>query len=107
MKRRHFLTTSLMASSAVCGMGGGAVPSRSQTTGEIFAEPPDSEKRYLELSRTLDRPAMERGWASSVDPGYRHAPPAAVDAFRDLKFGIRIHWGLYCLTWSTLGNGSG
>jgi alpha-L-fucosidase len=29
------------------------------------------------------------------NPGYRHAPPAAFEAFRDMKFGVRIHWGLY------------
>lgn len=27
--------------------------------------------------------------------GYEHAPPAAVEAFKDLKYGVRIHWGLY------------
>ncbi|MFN8091145.1 MAG: alpha-L-fucosidase [Vicinamibacteria bacterium] len=26
---------------------------------------------------------------------YRHAPAAAVEAFRDMKYGVRIHWGLY------------
>jgi alpha-L-fucosidase len=26
---------------------------------------------------------------------YRHAPPEAIEAFRDLKYGVRIHWGLY------------
>ena len=29
------------------------------------------------------------------DAGYRHAPPEAIDAFKDLKYGVRIHWGLY------------
>ena len=27
--------------------------------------------------------------------GYKHAPDSAFEDFRDLKFGIRIHWGLY------------
>ena len=26
---------------------------------------------------------------------YTHAPPAAVEAFKDIKYGVRIHWGLY------------
>ena len=26
---------------------------------------------------------------------YKHAPPAAVEAFKDMKYGVRIHWGLY------------
>ena len=29
------------------------------------------------------------------DPDYRHAPAAAVEAFKDIKYGVRIHWGLY------------
>lgn len=28
-------------------------------------------------------------------PEYRWAPEAAYEAFRDMKYGIRIHWGLY------------
>ncbi len=28
-------------------------------------------------------------------PEYRHAPDSAVEAFNDLKYGIRIHWGIY------------
>lgn len=31
------------------------------------------------------------------DPDYRHAPPSAQDAFRDIKFAVRIHWGLYSI----------
>jgi alpha-L-fucosidase len=34
---------------------------------------------------------------STPEPDYQHASPAAVEAFRDLKFGIRIHWGLYSM----------
>lgn len=30
-------------------------------------------------------------------PEYRHAPQSAYDAFRDLKFGVRIHWGIYSI----------
>jgi len=29
------------------------------------------------------------------EPDYRHAPAAAVEAFKDIKYGVRIHWGLY------------
>ena len=35
----------------------------------------------------------QRRWT----PGYRHAPQAALEDLKDRKFGIRIHWGLYCL----------
>jgi alpha-L-fucosidase len=30
-------------------------------------------------------------------PEYQHASPAAYEAFQDLKYGIRIHWGIYTL----------
>ncbi|MGH9395477.1 MAG: hypothetical protein ACRD18_01330, partial [Terriglobia bacterium] len=42
-----------------------------------------------ELSKRTD---WSRG-PSTADPDYRHAPQEAIDAFKDLKFGIRIHWG--------------
>jgi alpha-L-fucosidase len=29
------------------------------------------------------------------EAGYRHASAAAIEAFRDMKYGVRIHWGLY------------
>ncbi|MBM4149440.1 MAG: hypothetical protein FJ224_10405 [Lentisphaerae bacterium] len=31
------------------------------------------------------------------DADYQHAPAAAREAFGDLKYGIRIHWGLYSM----------
>jgi alpha-L-fucosidase len=30
-------------------------------------------------------------------PEYHHAPASACEGFRDMKFGVRIHWGLYCI----------
>jgi len=35
------------------------------------------------------------GGAEQVDPEYRHASPEAVEAWRDMKYGLRIHWGVY------------
>ncbi len=29
------------------------------------------------------------------DPDYRHAPLEVHEAFRDMEFGVRIHWGIY------------
>ncbi|MBN1864304.1 MAG: alpha-L-fucosidase [Victivallales bacterium] len=34
----------------------------------------------------------------SADAGYRHAGIAALERFWDMKFGLRIHWGLYSIT---------
>ena len=30
-------------------------------------------------------------------PEYRHAPSASYEAFQDMKFGARIHWGIYSI----------
>ena len=32
-----------------------------------------------------------------VDSDYQHASAAAIEAFRDIKYGVRIHWGLYSI----------
>jgi alpha-L-fucosidase len=40
-------------------------------------------------------------------PEYQHASPAAYEAFQDLKYGIRIHWGIYTLARSQFGNPDG
>lgn len=32
---------------------------------------------------------------NTVDPAYKHAPPEAYEKWRDLKYGLRIHWGIY------------
>jgi alpha-L-fucosidase len=39
-------------------------------------------------------------WADEVDSDYKHAPPEAIERFRDLKFGLRIHWGVYSMNGS-------
>jgi alpha-L-fucosidase len=30
-------------------------------------------------------------------PEYRSAPASAYEAFQDMKFGVRIHWGIYSI----------
>jgi alpha-L-fucosidase len=39
-------------------------------------------KSYVE-----DQPVVE----------YQHASPAAIEAFEDIKYGVRIHWGIYSI----------
>jgi alpha-L-fucosidase len=39
-----------------------------------------------------------KNWVESEPlPGYQHASPEAIESFKDLKYAIRIHWGLYSL----------
>jgi len=97
MRRRNFLESSIAATAGVCGMPRTANSATLMARAENAEPEPCSESRYKALNALLDRGAMERGWAKSVDSDYQHAPEAAIDAFKDLKFGIRIHWGLYCL----------
>ena len=33
--------------------------------------------------------------SKTLDPAYKHASPAAYEHWRDLKYGLRIHWGQY------------
>jgi alpha-L-fucosidase len=60
----------------------------------------------LPATPNLHLPASDHQWnavkayvESDPVPGYRHASDAAFEAFRDMKFGVRIHWGIY----STIG----
>ena len=32
-----------------------------------------------------------------IDSDYHHASAAAIEAFKDIKYGVRIHWGLYSI----------
>lgn len=34
----------------------------------------------------------------SIDVDYKHPSSAAIEAFRDIKYSVRIHWGLYTIT---------
>ena len=97
MNRRHFLAKSLAAGSLANGISRGANALAGQTAEQNLAASSEGRVRFEELNKALDRGAMQRGWATQVDPSYQHAPQAAIEAFKDRKFGIRIHWGLYCL----------
>jgi alpha-L-fucosidase len=34
----------------------------------------------------------------NIDADYQHPSATTIEAFRDIKFGVRIHWGLYSIT---------
>ncbi len=97
MKRRYFLTKSLAASSLACGINGSVTPLAGRSAAQQPAAGLEGRARFEALNKALDRGAMQRGLAKQVDPGYHHAPQSAIEAFKDRKFGIRIHWGLYCM----------
>ncbi len=49
---------------------------------------PEQERHWLDVKNWVE---------PDPDPNYTHAPESAVEAFRDIKFAVRIHWGLYSL----------
>jgi alpha-L-fucosidase len=97
MRRRNFLENSIAVVGGLCGIPGemSSAASHPHVAAEVVER--CSGSRHEALNALLDRGAMQRGWAKTVDADYQHAPQSAIDAFKDLKFGIRIHWGLYCL----------
>jgi len=97
MRRRSFLENSIAMMGGLCGIP--AAPGTATRPANLAAEAldPCSGSRHEALNAALDRSAMQRGWAKTVDSDYQHAPQSAIEAFKDLKFGIRIHWGLYCM----------
>jgi alpha-L-fucosidase len=48
------------------------------------------------LIAICSRDAQSADW-DRLDPNYRHAPAQAYDDWRDLKYGLRIHWGVYSM----------
>lgn len=97
MRRRDFFTKSLGSAGLLYGLGQGLHSASGLEAEQLGTQSIGGKSRYDALAKALDRNAMQRGWLETVDPGYHHAPQASVEAFKDLKFGIRIHWGLYCM----------
>jgi len=42
-------------------------------------------------------PQAQAGPSDNLDHNYRHASAGAYEKWRDLKYGVRIHWGVYSL----------
>lgn len=97
VRRRDFLSKSLGTAGLACGLGQVLSSPAYSAVPQLGKDSIDGESRYQALEKALDREAMQRGWLQTVNPGYHYASDEAVEAFKDLKFGIRIHWGLYCM----------
>lgn len=78
MNRRDFLFTSAAALSAA--------EVRDSNSNPRDHRLPETDRHYQRVKSYIeDTPVPEYRWASSQ----------AYEAFRDIKFGIRIHWGIY------------
>ena len=53
----------------------------------------DSSQHQFPESELRSTPYIEE----TPVPEYHHAPQSAYEAFRDMKFGVRIHWGIYSI----------
>ncbi len=67
-----------------------------------LAAPPVAED-YVPPRGNIRVPESNDQWQAVKDyvddpgPEYRHASESAFEAFRDIKYGVRIHWGLYAI----------
>jgi alpha-L-fucosidase len=49
---------------------------------------PENETHYREVKAYIE---------TEPEPDYAHAPDSAREAFQDMKYSVRIHWGMYSL----------
>ena len=77
INRRQFLASAVAAVSSVC-----IAPGLAEVPGHYNGFPP---------SQLDGDPYIEREPIN----GYHNAPASAYEAFQDMKFGARIHWGIY------------
>jgi alpha-L-fucosidase len=81
VNRREFIASS----GAMAALSAFPLQSLTQGKGDFDSFP--------EKDLQVDSPYVEH----DPIPGYHHAPTAAYEAFRDMKFGARIHWGIYSI----------
>ena len=56
--------------------------------------PPENYK----IPENNDQYKKTKSWIEdNIDADYQHASPAAIEAFKDIKYGVRIHWGPYSI----------
>ena len=80
MERRRFLKSSTVLG-ALAGLG--------------LANPGAGGLEASAASPIPPAQDFAKAWDAPVDPDYQHAPPAAAERWRDWKFGMRIHFGVY------------
>jgi len=80
--KRPSLVFSLVASAGICVIA----VAQDQPTGSIRL--PTTDYHYKTTKEYIEETPL---------PEYRHASAAAFEAFKDMKYGVRIHWGLYSI----------
>jgi alpha-L-fucosidase len=91
MNRRKFISRALTA-------GGGLVLGET-TNPRLQASRPSGDDARRASHRLPETDVHYRKVRSYVEeipvPEYHWAPESAYEAFRDIKYGVRLHWGLY------------
>ena len=83
MQRRQFLSrTGVVLASRLLG----PIRSFASSTPLAMHRLPENDPHYRRVRSYVEEIPV---------PEYRWASEAAYEAFQDMKFGIRIHWGLY------------
>jgi alpha-L-fucosidase len=80
MHRRHFLKSTLAGISAASLL-------KPETRQEHRL--PETDSHYRQVKSYVEEVPV---------PEYRWAPAQAYEAFRDMKVGVRVHWGIYSIT---------
>ena len=50
-----------------------------------------------ECVECVQEPAQQEATIGPVSKDYKYASAEAVERWHDMKFGLRIHWGLYSI----------
>ncbi len=62
-----------------------------------FGQEPVSTMNYT-LPKNDSHYLKVKDWVEDdIEAGYQHPSTATIEAFRDIKFGVRIHWGVYSI----------
>jgi len=61
-----------------------------------FAQETEAETK-TSAAAPKPRSDFSKWWSDRVGPNYKHATSAAVEHWKDQKFGMRIHWGPYAV----------
>jgi alpha-L-fucosidase len=91
MTCKMFLTYATVAALLAAAQNALAAADQSPSGSSAFVKLPASDSHYKRVKDYVEE---------VPDPDYHQASEAAREAFRDLKFGVRIHWGVYSL-WET------
>jgi alpha-L-fucosidase len=63
-----------------------------------FAQKPVTKMNYTLPKNDVHYLCVKDWIEDNIDADYHHPSEATIEAFRDIKFGVRIHWGLYSIT---------